>query len=1042
MPIEMKLPDTTRAHKEAFNVIFENHIIENIVANTPPLVMGNIKVTYDEMEIRQPFLSDKEHFSTDRRLLPRECRERSLTYRGRIVLKMSLYCDDKLVTAEDKPAGYFPIMVGSSLCHLPRCEDMGEVGEDEDEIGGYFIINGVDRVLRFQVALKRNTIFAINRQRRDNMFMKHMVTIRCVGSDEIGHVNNIHYSSSGNLVLKIFHNKREFFIPLLLVLRALANTTDEELFAALGGGQRAVNLLGHLAEYTVFSRNECLGYIGSKFKVVLDMEDNIEAGKEILRRHVAPHLASDLAKFNFLVLAARKLLAFAANEIVEDDIDLPSNQELFTETQVLANLMRDRLDDMMRGFCAACRKRAVGKRRAREEKENGPRAVPTLAEVKELFKKTDFRIGPKLEYFFSTGNYSSSAGSDLTSASGLVVVADRTNFYRYLSHFRSISRGSSFLALKITRIRKLRPESWGFICPVHTPDGTPCGILTHLASCAEIVSCPDDFDCDILPDFGVVPPIRGLALQTPVLVDGRVAGSTSSPAVLAEELRRHRGLNGLKMEVVYDPSPRSFQAVLIYTSIGRFTRKVFSKKLGKEEWIGIMEQVFLDIDLEDHERHIMVEHTSGSYAELDNTSILSILAGLTPYSDYNQSPRNMYQCQMAKQAMGVPAHNLCTRTDAKMYQLNYTQAPVVRTKQHDLLKDYPVGINCIVAVLSYTAYDMEDALVINKSSMERGLFTGFVYKTHKVELKRGCHFTYLPDAGSRIRAGDPLYSYVNEDFKEAAISYQGLDSGIVDSVRVFSNDVKCATFTFRIARSPSIGDKFCSRHGQKGVCSMHWPMVDMPFTESGVVPDIIINPHAFPSRMTIGMLLESMAGKSGCLLGRFQDGTPFKKSSSSESVGEELRRCGFNYYGNEPMYSGVSGNELRVDVFIGVVYYQRLRHMVSDKFQVRTGGAVVATTRQPIGGRKNQGGVRFGEMERDALIAHGTSHALRDRLMKCSDSTYFGYCTLCKSILFTDKIRCSCGNPEYKTIEMPYVFKYLCSELLAMNIRVKLEVCK
>ncbi|EQB60104.1 dna-directed rna polymerase i complex subunit rpa2 [Vairimorpha apis BRL 01] len=231
---------------------------------------------------------------------------------------------------------------------------------------------------------------------------------------------------------------------------------------------------------------------------------------------------------------------------------------------------------------------------------------------------------------------------------------------------------------------------------------------------------------------------------------------------------------------------------------------------------------------------------------------------------------------------------------------------------------------------------------------------------------------------------------------------------------------------------------------------MHWPTIDMPFTESGVVPDIIINPHAFPSRMTIGMLIESMAGKSGCCSGVIQDASTFEKKfefkhnneSDKEniSIGDELAKYGFNYYGNEPMYSGITGNEFKTDIFVGVVFYQRLRHMVNDKYQVRTSGAVVATTRQPVGGRKNLGGVRFGEMERDAMIAHGTSYILNDRLLNCSDYTVFTYCCKCKSILFATNNKCICGGKIFNEVEMPYVFKYLCSELLAMNIRVILNL--
>lgn len=1049
----MRLEDVARAHRDAYDAIFDEHILESIVAGIPPLVAGRARVVIEELHIQPPFLQDKDHISIDRRLLPRECRERGLTYRGRATMKMSLFYDGNHVISENKNAGFFPIMVGSKLCHLSRASSMSEVGEDDHEGGGYFIVNGIDKVVRLHIGQKRNHVLAISRERRGSAFTRHMVSMRCVGRDETGQMNSLHYCTNGDMVLKIYHRRRGFFLPLGIVLRALANTTDEELFEALGGGQNAVHFLKNYDEHSSFSKRESLDYLGSKFRVVFGTESNADAGADVLHRCVAVHLTSSLDKFNFLILAARKLLSFVAGDIVEDNPDLPSNHELVTVTQLLSSVIKDRLEDVLRMFHTVCRKALWkgrdGAKRDVEREETVSLDLLDVSMVKELFKKIDSNVGLKIESFLSTGNLNIFASSDIQENSGIAVVADRINFYRYISHFRSVNRGSFFATLKTTSVRKLRPESWGFLCPVHTPDGAPCGLITHLSAGAEVVTAAEDFDPDVLFGFGVVPVIRGTAMMVPVLLDGCVVGSTSAPSTIATLLREYRNRNGLRIEVVHVDGPGLFPSVLIFTSAGRFARKVLNKRLQSEEWIGIMEQVFLNIDLEGHERYMDAEFGQAHYCEIDNTNMLSILAGLTPYSDHNQSPRNMYQCQMAKQAMGLPSHNMRTRTDVRLYAINYTQSPVVQTQGYELLRDYPQGINCIVAVLAYTAYDMEDAVVINKSSMERGLFTGYVYKTERAELDRNCHFSHLPFTGQSMSSGDVLYKYINEENRECTERYRGFDAGVIDTVRVFQNDQKrCALFTIRVVRNPSIGDKFCSRHGQKGVCSMHWPMIDMPFTETGAVPDIIINPHAFPSRMTIGMLLEAMAGKAGCLDGQLQDGTPFKKNTfldeegverHGESIGDALRRHGFNYHGNEAMYSGVSGNELRVDVFIGVVFYQRLRHMVSDKFQVRTGGAVVATTRQPVGGRKKQGGVRFGEMERDALIAHGSSQMLQDRLLRCSDAATFEYCGECRSILFADTHSCRCGCRSIKTVEMPYVFRYLCSELLAMNIRVKID---
>jgi DNA-directed RNA polymerase I subunit RPA2 len=398
--------------------------------------------------------------------------------------------------------------------------------------------------------------------------------------------------------------------------------------------------------------------------------------------------------------------------------------------------------------------------------------------------------------------------------------------------------------------------------------------------------------------------------------------------------------------------------------------------------------------------------------------------------------------------MGTPGTALRYRADNKMYLLQTGQTPVVRSPLHNTygFDNFPNGTNAIVAVISYTGYDMDDAMIINKSSHERGFGHGSIYKTHKVSLRpddrmrsgravtrmfgfaKGSEIKNqhremldadgLPYVGRMVREGDiicathtvePNYNgeYVNYDGQTHFERYKDSEVAFIDEVRLLGGEsgtepLQMISIKFRIPRAPVIGDKFSSRHGQKGVCSQKWPMIDMPFSESGMQPDIIINPHAFPSRMTIGMFVESLAGKAGALHGLAQDSTPFQFSEenvAADHFGEQLAKAGYNYHGNEPMYSGITGEEFAADIYIGVVYYQRLRHMVNDKFQVRTTGPIVPTTGQPVKGRKRHGGIRVGEMERDALLAHGTAFLLNDRLLNCSDYTKSWLCRTCGSFL-------------------------------------------
>jgi DNA-directed RNA polymerase I subunit RPA2 len=522
---------------------------------------------------------------------------------------------------------------------------------------------------------------------------------------------------------------------------------------------------------------------------------------------------------------------------------------------------------------------------------------------------------------------------------------------------------------------------------------------------------------------------------------------------------------------------------------------------------------------------------------------------MTPFSDFNQSPRNMYQCQMGKQAMGTPGTALRYRSDNKMYRLQTGQTPIVRSPLYDEygLDNFPNGMNAVVAVISYTGYDMDDAMIINKSAHERGFAHGTIYKTDKLGWadergrSRDTKFLFgfvnpediaanidavyamdestdeargfkkrafqklgvrkewlstvdldgLPLVGQLVKDGDAVAVY-HESPKDGdrggrpenkVFVYKGSEDAYIDEVRLLGTEagdhkpMQEITVKYRIPRSPNIGDKFSSRHGQKGVCSQKWPAIDMPFTESGMQPDIIINPHAFPSRMTIGMFVESLAGKSGALHGIAQDSTPFRfdeQNTAADYFGHQLQVAGYNYHGNEPMYSGITGEELHADIYVGVVYYQRLRHMVNDKYQVRTTGPISELTHQPIKGRKKGGGIRVGEMERDSLLAHGTAFLLQDRLFNCSDYTQTWICRTCGSFLSTSPtvrgsgfgsvVRCRfcavpatgfepkemiwedglggkfVGGRDTTVVAVPYVLKYLDVELAAMGIGMKFDV--
>ncbi|KAJ3026228.1 UNVERIFIED_CONTAM: hypothetical protein HDU68_005993 [Siphonaria sp. JEL0065] len=1098
-------------------------------------------------------------------LYPSECRERGVSYKAKMQAKLNWSINGGPVMSEFRSLGYLPIMVRSNRCNIENDSpaDLVKHKEDAAEFGGYFITNGIERLVRLLIVPRRNHPIALLRpsfQNRGPTYSVYGVAIRCVRQDMSSQSMTLHYLTDGALNLRFSYRKSEYMVPVLLILRALQETSDRDLFMRITQGKtgntfltdRVELLLRGFQSLSVHSRDECRGYIGSKFHVMLDAAEDqtdLEVGIEFLKRVVLVHLESDQEKFDMLIFMIQKLYSLVAGECAVDNPDSPQHQEVLLCGHLFNSILKEKIADTLDGIAIQIK--------------TDIRRFPATVDfndkkyLSKVFAKVNSDIGKRMEHFLSTGNLVSNSGLDLQQTSGYTIVAEKLNWFRYLSHFGSIHRGAFFAELKTTTVRKLLPEAWGFLCPVHTPDGGPCGLLNHLSHTCRIITNhldvsgipalvaslgvgqmvglgPKEVEVDSAYGSGsfdddesveVDPRISKKLMESTILsvqLDGKVIGYCTAATArrVADTLRywKVQGENGvpLDLEIGFVPPSKGGQypGLFMFSTAARMMRPVTYLPNGKTDMVGSFEQVYMDIAC------VKEDIVAGvtTHIELHPTSMLSVVANLTPFSDFNQSPRNMYQCQMGKQSMGTPVHNFPNRTDNKLYRLQTGQSPIVRPHLFNEygMDEYPNGMNAVVAVIAYTGYDMEDASILSKSSHERGYGYGTVYKSEFVDLgekqrrsatggKPHLHFGLfgpkgessfikkdqldkllsfidfdgLPKVGIKLSDGEPLYAYYNDiDGQVTVVKFKGFESAYVDEVRLIGSDdgtseLQKIHIKFRIQRPPVIGDKFSSRHGQKGVISQKWPTIDMPFSESGIVPDVIINPHAFPSRMTIGMFVESLAGKSGALHGHAQDATPFQFNedhAAADFFGKELADAGFNYHGNEPMYSGITGQEFKADIYIGVVYYQRLRHMVSDKYQVRTTGPIHNLTHQPIKGRKRFGGIRLGEMERDSLLAHGVSFILQDRLMNCSDYSQCHVCRLCGSILSPiaisgkfgiggnggldgsssgdglgearDAIEClMCKTSRgIDVIAVPYVFRYLCAELVAMNVKLKLDV--
>jgi DNA-directed RNA polymerase I subunit RPA2 len=948
--------------------------------------------------------------------------------------------------------------------------------EEAEELGGYFVVNGNEKLIRLLQVNRRNFPMAIYRPSFANRgpgYSAHGIIIRCVRPDETSQTNVLHYLDDGNITFRFSWRKNEYLVPVMMILKALVETNDREIFEGLIGppGSTSVEntfltdrvelLLRTYKSYGLYTKTETRAYLGEKFRAVLGVPGTMshyDVGTEFLRRIVLVHLGNvdvteeqDADKFTLLLFMIRKLYALVAGECAVDNPDAIQNQEVLLGGFLYGMILKERLDEFL----------SVSVRLSLRDYLRKHPALPFTSPdfLKDfpgvIFRKANENLGNALEYFLSTGNLLSPSGLDLQQAAGFTIVAEKLNFLRFISHFRMIHRGAFFAELKTTTVRKLLPESWGFLCPVHTPDGAPCGLLNHLAHKCKIMTKSVDVSNipRLLIELGVVQTSCAATDESVVvMLDGRIIGwCTPKESKRIADTFRHwkvKGNKGVPVELeigyVTPSNGGSYPGIYMASKAARMVRPVKYLPLDKEDLVGPHEQPYMSIACVEEE----IVSGQSTHVEFDPTNILSILANMTPFSDFNQSPRNMYQCQMGKQTMGTPGTAIRYRTDNKMYRLQTGQTPIVRPPLHNAygFDNFPNGTNAVVAVISYTGYDMDDAMIINKSAHERGFGHGTIYKTKKISLKDDSRtraaknvvklFGFapsgfvkgwvkgmldddgLPRIGRLVQEGDILCAWhtvqadysgnlVNADGQTHYEKYKDSEAAFVEEVRLIGSEsgnepAQTISIKLRIPRSPIIGDKFSSRHGQKGVCSQKWPAIDMPFSESGIQPDVIINPHAFPSRMTIGMFVESLAGKAGALHGLAQDCTPFKfdeENTAADYFGHQLMKAGYNYHGNEPMYSGITGEELAADIYIGVVYYQRLRHMVNDKYQVRTTGPVIPTTGQPVQGRKRGGGIRVGEMERDALLAHGTAFLLQDRLLNCSDYSKAWICRKCGSFL-------------------------------------------
>jgi DNA-directed RNA polymerase beta subunit/intein/homing endonuclease len=663
-------------------------------------------------------------------------------------------------------------------------------------------------------------------------------------------------------------------------------------------------------------------------------------------------------------------------------------------------------------------------------------------------------------------------------------------------------------------------------CPAETPEGQSIGIVKNISYLGHITIPTSSVALReyVQPFMTKVEDIGSCAelySRVKVFVNGAWIGVTDQPLALFQDMKdkKYKGIINIYTSIVFD---YRLAEVRICNDGGRLTRPVLKvrdnqalvtkgiiDRLVKKElcWNDLLISCRLDesvieyIDPEEQNYAMIAMKAKDDYVgkwageyrythcEIHPSVIFGILASCIPFPEHNQAPRNTYQTAMAKQAMGVYATNFDQRMDKTAYVLNYPSRPLVETRVMNMLhlNQIPSGCQIHVAIMTHTGYNQEDSVLINKASIDRGLFLATIHHTEKDEDKniirdeiirckpdktktKGIKFGnydklnaqgFIPE-NSLVENRDviiakiiPIKENRNDPtkpikFEDQSKTFRTTEETYIDKNYTGRNGdgYNFAKVRVRILRKPVMGDKVSSRHGQKGTVGNIIPECDMPFTKDGLRPDIIINPHAIPSRMTIAQLKETLLGKVLLELGMFGDGTSFG-NLDVKTIASELQRIGYESYGNEIMYNGLTGEQLEMSTFLGPVFYQRLKHMVNDKQHSRSIGPMVNLTRQPAEGRSRDGGFRIGEMERDVMIAHGASRFCRERLYDVSDKYSIHVCKKCgmtasyndgkKKTDFMIHLCHTCGNKtDFARVEVPYAFKLMSQELQTINVATRI----
>jgi len=1055
----------------SFNDFVEHRMQEIVDEISASVNNEDFEITLGKIKIGKPEVTEADGSSS--LIMPYDARLRNLTYSAPISLEITVKKDEQ-IDSEEVEIGRVPIMVKSKICNTSGMsrEELISNYNDPLDPGGYFIIKGNERVMVMAEDLAEDQPF--------------------IETNKKGELNLKMFSLKGTYRIPtlISENKEGIFevsfsrfkdLPAIVILKALGLIKESEIAKYIG--KETDNVIINLYEFvSLATREDAMMYIAEKTNLQGTKKEILDRVKIRIDSYLFPHIGQKkedrMKKAVTLCKLIKQFLIAKENPQLRTDKDHYGNKRVRLSGDLLATLFRVNLGILVRDIQYSLQKSVKRKK---------------FFSIKIIAKSTLF--SHRIESAIATGSWTGER-------SGITQNMDKTN---YLATISQLQRVSSMLASDQENFmaRTLHPTHYGRFCPIETPEGTEIGLRKNLAILSKVSTKVKLDENKFLKELEALGLNKEGFTGREVFFNGIYIGSVENPKDFVGKIREKRRNFELPIQMNIANEDES-QVVLISTESGRVLRPLIilengSSKLKNEHLVqleqgeinwdyllknGIIE--YLDATEEEnalvslYEEEITSEHT---HLEIDPVDVFGVVTGLVPYGNHDQSSRLNRGSKTQKQALGLYAANYLCRLDTDVSILQYPQKPIVRSFIYDTLNTYPAGQNLTVAIMPYKGYNMEDALVLNKGSLDRGVGRSFYFRPYStIEMnyagglkdeiglvekdtsgyKTEESYRYLEKDGivspeADIEGGEVLIGKMSppkflseareisvRTKKESSITMRQEEKGTVEAVFITedSEGNKIVQVKTRDQRIPELGDKFATSHGQKGVVGMIAPEADIPFTSRGIRPDVLFNPHGLPSRMTVGYLLELLAGKVGCLKGEIIDGTSFSGVGKKE-LKEQMSELGFREDGKETMYDGITGKKMKAKIFIGNLYYLKLKYMVANKIHGRASGKVALLTRQPVEGRSRGGALRLGEMEQQALVAHGASLLLKERYD--SDKVVLPICMKCGAIGIEDNIRgktfCPiCGTEEIEPIEISYAFKLLLEELQGLHIHTKFKL--